>query len=70
MNYISSTSRSKFLPDNFTLALIGTLVLASLLPCSGAALQAVDYLTNVPIAALFFLRRGKAVAPSRDRGGK
>jgi solute carrier family 10 (sodium/bile acid cotransporter), member 7 len=29
-------SQVKFLPDNFTLALIGTLVLASLLPCRGA----------------------------------
>lgn len=28
--------RLRFLPDNFTLALIGTLVLATLLPCRGA----------------------------------
>jgi sodium/bile acid cotransporter 7 len=52
-------SRPKFLPDNFTLALIGTLVLASLLPCRGAALEAVDHLTNVAIAALFFLHGAK-----------
>lgn len=31
-----SSSRPKFLPDNLTLALIGTLVMASLLPCRGA----------------------------------
>src|SRR3979490_1251867 len=55
MNQISGISRPKFLPDNFTLALIGTLVLASLLPCRGAALEAVDHLTNGAIAALFFL---------------
>jgi solute carrier family 10 (sodium/bile acid cotransporter), member 7 len=55
MYRISAIFRSKFLPDNFTLALIGTLVLASLLPSRGAALEAVDYLTNVAIAALFFL---------------
>jgi sodium/bile acid cotransporter 7 len=59
MNQISSMSRLKFLPDNFTLALIGTLGLASLLPCRGAALEAVDHLTNVAIAALFFLHGAK-----------
>jgi hypothetical protein len=37
MNQIASMSRPKFLPDNFTLTLIGTLVVASLLPCRGAA---------------------------------
>jgi sodium/bile acid cotransporter 7 len=52
-------SRPKFLPDNFTLALIGTLVLASLLPCRGAAAAAVDHLTNVAIALLFFLHGAK-----------
>jgi sodium/bile acid cotransporter 7 len=59
MNQISGISRPKFLPDNFTLALIGTLVLASLLPCRGAALEAVDHLTNVAIAVLFFLHGAK-----------
>ena len=52
-------SRIKFLPDNFTLALIGTLVLASLLPCTGAAAATVDHLTNVAIALLFFLHGAK-----------
>src|SRR3984957_17634833 len=59
MNHISSMSRPRFLPDNFTLALIGTLALASLLPCRGAALEAVDDLTNVAIAVLFFLHGAK-----------
>jgi sodium/bile acid cotransporter 7 len=59
MNRISAISCPRFLPDNFTLALIGTLVLASLLPCRGAALEAVDHLTNVAIAALFFLHGAK-----------
>ena len=59
MDQISTLSRPKFLPDNFTLALIGTLVLASLLPCRGAALEAVDHLTNVAIALLFFLHGAK-----------
>ena len=59
MNQISAISRPKFLPDNFTLALIGTLVLASLLPCRGATLEAVDHLTNIAIATLFFLHGAK-----------
>jgi sodium/bile acid cotransporter 7 len=59
MNQISRMSRPSFLPDNFTLALIGTLVLASLLPCRGVALEAVDHLTSVAIAALFFLHGAK-----------
>jgi solute carrier family 10 (sodium/bile acid cotransporter), member 7 len=59
MIQISTISRLRFLPDNFTLALIGTLILASLLPCRGAALGAVDHLTNVAIAALFFLHGAK-----------
>jgi sodium/bile acid cotransporter 7 len=52
-------SRPKFLPDNLILALIGTLVLASLLPCRGAAAVVVDHLTNVAIALLFFLHGAK-----------
>jgi sodium/bile acid cotransporter 7 len=59
VDQISTLSRPKFLPDNFTLALMGTLVLASLLPCRGAALEAVDHLTNVAIALLFFLHGAK-----------
>src|ERR1700745_340309 len=51
--------RPKFLPDNFTPALIGTLVLATLLPSRGAAAVAVDHLTNVAIALLFFLHGAK-----------
>jgi sodium/bile acid cotransporter 7 len=56
---ITSMSRPKFLPDNFILALIGTLVLASLLPCRGAAAVVLDHLTNVAIALLFFLHGAK-----------
>ena len=59
MNQITSMSRPKFLPDNFTLSLIGTLVVASLLPCRGAAAATVDGLTNVVIALLFFLHGAK-----------
>jgi solute carrier family 10 (sodium/bile acid cotransporter), member 7 len=59
MNQITSMSRPKFLPDNFTLSLIGTLVVASVLPCRGAAAATVDDLTNVAIALLFFLHGAK-----------
>jgi solute carrier family 10 (sodium/bile acid cotransporter), member 7 len=52
-------SRPKFLPDNFTLALIGTLIAASLLPCRGATAMIVDHLTNLAIPLLFFLHGAK-----------
>lgn len=41
--------------DGFTLALIGTVVLASLWPCQGAAAVFFDRLTIAGIAVLFFL---------------
>ena len=59
MNPITSMSRPRFLPDNFTLSLIATLVVASLLPCRSAAAATVDDLTNVAIALLFFLHGAK-----------
>jgi len=59
MKRITGMSRPKFLPDNFTLSLIGTLVVASLLPCRGVAAATVDDLTNVAIALLFFLHGAK-----------
>lgn len=46
-------------PDNFTLALIGTVVLASLLPCQGDVALAVNALTNVAVGLLFFLHGAK-----------
>ena len=42
-------------PDNFTLALLGTVLLASLLPASGIAAHWLDTGTDIAIAALFFL---------------
>jgi solute carrier family 10 (sodium/bile acid cotransporter), member 7 len=59
MSKVAGMSRPRFLPDNFTLALIGTLVVASFLPCRGGAAVAVDHLTNVAIALLFFLHGAK-----------
>ena len=52
-------SRSRLLPDNFTLTLIGVVVLASFLPVNGQAAQGFGWLTNAAIALLFFLHGAK-----------
>ena len=52
-------TRFRFLPDTFTLALIGTVITASLLPCRGFAATIVDHLTALAIALLFFLHGAK-----------
>ncbi|HUA79510.1 MAG TPA: bile acid:sodium symporter family protein [Dyella sp.] len=52
-------SLRRFLPDNFTLCLIGTVTVASLLPCRGAAATVFEWLTNLAIALLFFLHGAK-----------
>jgi len=46
---------SRLRPDNFTLALLATVVLASVLPLTGAAAKGFDHFTDIAIAALFFL---------------
>lgn len=51
--------RPRFVPDNFTLILIGLVVLASVLPVRGEAAHAADLLTNVAIGLLFFLHGAK-----------
>jgi sodium/bile acid cotransporter 7 len=52
-------SRPRFLPDNFTFALLGTVALASLLPVSGAAAHWMEGLTTSAVALLFFLHGAK-----------
>ena len=52
-------TRPRFLPDNFTLTLIATVVLASLLPASGQTAVAFGWVTNLAIALLFFLHGAK-----------
>lgn len=47
------------IPDRFTLSLVGTVVLASVLPCRGEAAVAVNVLTNVAVGLLFFLHGAK-----------
>ena len=52
-------SLRRFLPDRFTCALIATVILATVLPCRGAAADVFDVLTDVAIALLFFLHGAK-----------
>ena len=49
----------RLLPDNFTLALLATVVLASLLPCRGETARVFDIVTDGAIALLFFLHGAK-----------
>jgi len=49
----------RFLPDNFTLCLIATVILASVLPCRGDAAHVFAWLTNLAIALLFFMHGAK-----------
>jgi len=52
-------ARLKFLPDNFTLALVVTVTLASLLPASGSVAHGFETLTTVAVGLLFFLHGAK-----------
>jgi solute carrier family 10 (sodium/bile acid cotransporter), member 7 len=52
-------ARPKLLPDNFTLCLIGTVVLASLLPVRGQAAMAFNWVTDIAVGLLFFLHGAK-----------
>ncbi|GAB2474334.1 bile acid:sodium symporter [Comamonas humi] len=52
-------TRSKFLPDNFTLMLVTVVALASFLPVSGMAAAWFEKLTTACVALLFFLHGAK-----------
>jgi len=52
-------ARPKLLPDNFTLCLISTVVLASLLPVRGQAAMAFNWVTDIAVGLLFFLHGAK-----------
>jgi sodium/bile acid cotransporter 7 len=52
-------TRPRYLPDNFTLALLCTVCLASFLPVQGPAAQGFEWLTTAAIALLFFLHGAK-----------
>ncbi|MCS6767025.1 MAG: bile acid:sodium symporter [Candidatus Protistobacter heckmanni] len=55
--------RPRFLPENFTLMLIATVTLASLLPCHGEGARFFDILTDVCVGGMFFFHGAKL---SRD----
>ena len=48
-------ARSRFLPDNFTLALLTTVALASVLPAAGGVARFFEGLTVAAVGLLFFL---------------
>src|SRR6201996_7472807 len=52
-------ARPKLLPDNFTLCLVSTVIIASLLPCRGGAAVAFNWITDFAIGLLFFLHGAK-----------
>ncbi|MGZ3254768.1 MAG: bile acid:sodium symporter family protein [Burkholderiaceae bacterium] len=52
-------ARSRFLPDNFTIALLIVVLAASLLPCQGQSAQVFDLITTIAIGLLFFFHGAK-----------
>lgn len=51
--------RPRFLPDNFTLVLMGVVTLASVFPARGFVAQAFEWITTAAIALLFFMHGAK-----------
>jgi len=52
-------ARPRFLPDNFTLALLATVTLASLLPATGTLANGLEQTTKGVVALLFFMHGAK-----------
>lgn len=52
-------ARPRFLPDNFTLALLATVLAASLFPCTGRSAQVFNGVTTFAIGLLFFMHGAK-----------
>ncbi|NMM28203.1 MAG: bile acid:sodium symporter [Glaciimonas sp.] len=52
-------TRPRFLPDDFTLALIFVVIVASIFPCEGPVAVAFEWVTNFAIGLLFFLHGAK-----------
>lgn len=50
---------ARYRPDNYSLALLGTVGLASLLPVAGRAAGILDHVTTLAIAMVFFLHGAK-----------
>jgi solute carrier family 10 (sodium/bile acid cotransporter), member 7 len=49
----------KYRPDGYVMAIMGMVLLASILPARGPAAQVLDHLTDIVIALLFFLYGGR-----------
>jgi sodium/bile acid cotransporter 7 len=62
------TSLRRLLPDGFTLALLATVGLATLLPCRGEAALWLDRVTDAAIMLLFFLHGAKLPREAILRG--
>ncbi|MDP3843600.1 MAG: bile acid:sodium symporter family protein [Oxalobacteraceae bacterium] len=52
-------SRPRFLPDDFTLALVFVVIVASVFPCEGQVAVVFDRITSIAIGLLFFLHGAK-----------
>lgn len=52
-------TRPRFLPDDFTLALIFVVIVASIFPCEGQVAVVLDWVTTFAIGLLFFLHGAK-----------
>jgi sodium/bile acid cotransporter 7 len=52
-------SRPRFLPDNFTLAMIATVIAGSFFPCTGPGAVIFNDVTHVAVSLLFFLHGAK-----------
>jgi len=57
-------ARSRLLPDNFTLYLVATVTLASMLPAQGVFARALGVATTVAVSLLFFLHGAKLSRPA------
>lgn len=62
-------SRPRLLPDNFTLCLLGTVLLASILPVHGRAAAHYDWVTDCAVGLLFFLHGAKLSREAIVAGG-
>ena len=52
-------TRSRFIPDNFTLLLTAAIVAATMIPCRGTAAVVFNVITNIAIGLLFFMHGAK-----------
>ena len=52
-------ARPRLLPDTFTLALLGAVAIATLLPARGQGVVVFEWITNLAIGLLFFMHGAK-----------